>query len=57
MKWKGRKIYLSEVLAGEPVGLEQIDDRYWSVSFGSQQLLWLDDHTCKLIEPKETNVT
>ena len=57
IKWKGRKLYLSEVLAGEPVGLEQIDDRYWSVSFGPQQLLWLDDHTCKLIEPKETNVT
>lgn len=57
IKWKGRKLYLSEVLAGEPVGLEQIDGRYWSVSFGSQQLLWLDDHTCKLIEPKETNVT
>ncbi len=52
IKWRGRKLYLSEVLAGEPVGLEQIDDRHWSVSFGPQQLLWLDDYTCKFIEPK-----
>lgn len=57
IKWKGRNIYLSQVLTGELVGLEQIDDRYWSISFGPQQLLWLDEHTCKCIEPKQNYET
>jgi hypothetical protein len=34
MKWKGRFVYISEVLAGEPVGLEEIDEDVWSLYFG-----------------------
>lgn len=33
-RWHGDSVFLSEVLAGEPVGLEEIDDGLWSVSFG-----------------------
>ena len=51
IKWRGRKLYLSEALVGELVGLEQVDDRYWSVLFGPVQLAWLDDHNRNLIQP------
>ena len=34
IKWGGGLLYLSEALIGEPVGLVQRDDRYWTVRFG-----------------------
>jgi len=52
IKWRGDKIFLSEVLIGEPVGLEQIDDRYWLIRFGPIELAQLDDHDLRLIHPK-----
>ena len=42
---------LTEVLVGEPVGLEQIDDRYWLVRFGPIELGRLDDHEKRIIQP------
>lgn len=38
IKWHGRAIFLSEVLAGEPVGLEEIEDGTWAVYFASLHL-------------------
>jgi putative transposase len=35
--WRG-EVFLSEVLAGEPIGLEPVDERYWRVYFGP---VWL----------------
>ena len=34
IKWGGGHLYLSEALIGEPVGLVQRDDRYWSLAIG-----------------------
>lgn len=34
IKWQGRRLFLSEVLRGNTVGLEETDDRLWSVYFG-----------------------
>lgn len=42
--WRNRKIYLSEALVGEPVGLQQADDRFWTVHFGPLQIGMLDNH-------------
>ncbi len=44
-KWNGAKIYLSEALRGEPVGLSTQDDRYWHIRFGPVAIALLDDHT------------
>jgi hypothetical protein len=33
--WKGQYVFVSEVLARETVGLEEIDDGIWSLYFGS----------------------
>jgi transposase InsO family protein/predicted DNA-binding protein YlxM (UPF0122 family) len=34
MYWKGKWIYVSQVLANEPIALQQIDDYLWEVRFG-----------------------
>jgi transposase InsO family protein len=38
IKWHGGLVFLSEVLVGEPVGLEEIDDRLWLVRYGPIEL-------------------
>lgn len=49
IKWGGEKIYLSEAIIKEPVGLEQLDDRYWQIYFGPLELALLDDFKGKLV--------
>lgn len=34
IKWKGRHVFVSEVLAGEPVGLTEIGDDVWLLKYG-----------------------
>jgi transposase InsO family protein len=45
IKWGGRKIFLSEILAGEPVGLDEIDEGKWAVYFGPLELGRILDRT------------
>ncbi len=57
IKWQGQRVYLSEALCGEPVGLMPQDDRYWTVHFGPLQIGLLDSyanhtlHTPTLVLP------
>lgn len=48
IKWQGELIYISEVLAKEPVGLRQIDNDYWEVHYSFQNLGVLDVRTKKI---------
>jgi putative transposase len=34
VKWRGELLFISTVLAGEPVGFEPVDDGYWRVHYG-----------------------
>jgi len=43
-----RKINLSLVFAGQNVGVKQIDERVWLVSFMHYDLGFFDDETCRL---------
>lgn len=43
IRWRGALIFLSEVLIGEHVGLEQFDDRHWVLYYGPVPLAVLDD--------------
>jgi putative transposase len=43
-----RKITLSQVFAGQMVGLKQVDERIWLVSFVHYDLGYFDDETWKL---------
>jgi len=48
-----RKINLSQVFAGQTVGIKQTDDRIWLVSFMSYDLGYFDDETCRLEPPAD----
>jgi putative transposase len=50
--WNRRKINLSVVFAGQNVGVKQVSDRVWLVSFMDYDLGYFDDETCRL-EPIE----
>jgi putative transposase len=43
-----QKINLSQVFAGQTVGVKQTDDRIWLVSFMDYDLGFFDDETCRL---------
>ena len=50
--YKGRKINLSQVFAGQNVGVKQVSDHIWLVTFMHYDLGYFDDETCRL-EPIE----
>jgi putative transposase len=50
--YNGRKINLSQVFAGQNVGVKQVSDQIWLVTFMQYDLGYFDDQTCRL-EPIE----
>ena len=50
--FKGRKVNLSQVFAGQQVGVRQVTERVWLVTFMRYDLGYFDDETCRL-EPIE----
>jgi len=49
MKWAGSSYFLSEVLAGEPVGLLQVSSRHWSIQLGPLEVALLDEETDEVL--------
>jgi transposase InsO family protein len=47
-KFKGREIFLSSVLAGEQIALDEVDDGVWSIYFYQRLLGRLDERTGKI---------
>ena len=50
--FNGRKVNLSHVVAGQNVGVTQVGERVWLVTFMRYDLGYFDDETCRL-EPIE----
>jgi putative transposase len=50
--FKGRKVNLSHVFAGQNVGVTQVGEHVWLVTFMQYDLGYFDDETCRL-EPTE----
>ena len=46
--FKKRKVNLSQVFAGQAVGVKQVNERVWLVSFMDYDLGYFDDETCRL---------
>jgi len=46
--FKGRKVNLSHALAGQNIGVTQVGDRLWLVTFMQYDLGYFDDETCRL---------
>ena len=51
IRWGGEKIYINQALAGEPVGLSEIEAG-WSVSYGPVLLGIIDPKAQRLKPPK-----
>jgi hypothetical protein len=49
IKWKGEFVYISQALAGEPIGLKQISEREWEVRFSFHLLGILDEQIVKVL--------
>lgn len=43
-----KQVNLSQVFAGQDVGVKQVSDRIWLVSFMDYDLGYFDDETCRL---------
>ena len=50
IKWAGERVFLSEALVGEPVGLVRHDDRRWGIRFGHLEIGLLDEHAMRIIK-------
>jgi putative transposase len=44
----GRKINLSQVFAGQRVGVKQVEDKIWLVTFMRYDLGFFDHETCRI---------
>jgi putative transposase len=54
IKWQSREVFLSEVLAGQDVGLTATDDGIWLVSFAALPLALFHQRTWRLESPERT---
>jgi len=52
IKWAGELIYLSSVLAHEPIALKQIDETRWELRYSFHLLGLLDERTKTILPPK-----
>jgi putative transposase len=48
IKWNGEEVYVSGVLAGEPVGLKQLSEYEWAMRFSFHELGVLDEQIGKV---------
>ena len=53
IKWQGELLYVSEVLAKEPVGLTRIDEDHWELRYSFHPLGVLDQRTKKIQPAKD----
>ncbi len=52
IKWHGELIYVSQVLAQEPLGLKQIGEQKWEVRYSFHLLGFLDQGVKKIMSAK-----
>jgi transposase InsO family protein len=48
IRWNGDMLYVCEALAGEPIGLRQVNERYWEMRFSFLLLGYIDEVTGKI---------
>jgi len=46
--YQARKVNVSQVFAGQKVGVKQVDEHVWLVTFMHYDLGYFDDETCRL---------
>lgn len=53
IRWKGHLIYVSEVLAKEPIGIRPIDDFLWELRYSFHPLGVFDERTQQISPPNQ----
>jgi hypothetical protein len=48
ISYKSRKANSSQIFAGQDVGVKQVDDHLWLITFTDYDLGYFDDETCRL---------
>jgi len=49
IKWRGGFVYVSKTLAGEPIGLRQLDEHLWELNFSFHSLGIFDERVGKVL--------
>jgi len=57
IKWRGELVFISEVLAGEPIGLDETANGVWSVYFGPIELGRIRQGEARLRRPTPSGST
>lgn len=52
IKWRGRRVYINQALAGEPVGLAESENGAWTVRYGPVHLGLIEHRANRLKKPK-----
>ena len=52
LRWRNGEVYITQALAGEPVGLTQLGDRLWEVAFGPLVLGRFTEGSSRLTPPQ-----
>jgi putative transposase len=52
IKWQGQRLYLSDSLVGEWIGLEEVGEGQWAVHFGPQELAVRDERRQLWLPPR-----
>ena len=55
--WKGRKIFITEVLRNEPIGFELIEDDFWLVYFATFPIALFDSYKFSIHDLPEQDPT
>jgi putative transposase len=53
IRWKNRKVFVSNLLKREFIGLEEVGEGLWSVYFGPVHLGWLDEQDFRIMDVKD----
>lgn len=53
LRWNSRKVFVSTLLNGRRVGLEQVGDEVWSVYFAHLHLGWLDEADYRIMDVRK----
>lgn len=50
IRWKARFVFVSSVLKGRRIGLEEVGDGLWAVFYGPHPLGWLDENDYRIMD-------
>jgi putative transposase len=51
IRWNGERVFITKVLANEPIGVEGVEDGIWRLWYGNYVIGWLDERTMQASDP------